>query len=1255
MKKIQLLGVLLLCFLIQSAIHGQVRSGKTNIPKGHQLYKSSKIKQNQESTAIEKPSQIRDKASDRLFYELDRTCDPMTRQIPQDILKKEESFIHNKKSLAFSGGKAKKSSSNWKNRGPFNVGGRTRALAIDITNENIILAGGVSGGLWRTENGGQNWNKVTRKFQNPSITAIVQDPRPGHQHIWYYGGGERLGNSASHNTPALYTGVGIYKSQDGGRTWELLPATVDNTPSNATPFDIVNSMVMNPTNGDLYVATFNGVHRSQDGGISFQEVLASGIDNRTEVTVTSQGKLYASVAKNGIYTSEEGINWTRISDNIFSLNQSIRTIFAINPLNEHEVFMFASRSSNNLYKYNAIDQSYIDLSDKLPTTTAPIGGLNTQGSYNMVIEIHPTNPDFIIIGGTNLFRTTDGFRTKVQDAPNNWIGGYSPKNDVSLYPDQHPDMHAVLFYPSNPNKVLNGNDGGVFVTDDITASSSFEEPVDWVSLNNGYITTQPYAVSFDPESESDDILAGFQDNGTWYTDQTDTNAFWEEQFGGDGSYNAFADNGRTQYVSSQRGNVFRLNQNESGDAVSLSWVRPAIGGSFAFITPFVLDPNNDNVMYMPAGRALLRNSNLDEIPSVSSIDELTAPTEVNWSEITKVESILTQNRPRRELNNITALDVSKFPEANKVYYGTGQGQIFRLDYADLPSSKPVDIFTGKGFPEKGFVSSIQVDPNNSNRVLVTFSNYNIPSLFFTDDAGDTWIDISGNLEENKDGTGNGPSVRWTSFLGNEDGILAGTSSGLYYANRILRENTVWQLENNQIGDGVVMQVRTRKDGLAALAVHGNGVFSKKFNVTPPRGEKTLFVNRKPEDIELSIKETPQFMTLDLSDVFKKEQGGSVEITVESSDENRDFIRYEFFNDKLEIFFFGTHSDVPNIDKEGEATIRLIATSGIQRLATEFKVRVFQKPFLKRLDTNWQLTDTRYPSAQAAENFITGEPLSIEAADLIVVPKGKTWNIERMKIMARGDDFSGANLSIPGDSARVRIYKDENGKPGEQIADMIDILRKNPVLEPFEPGEFDFGFPNTVALTEGNYWISFARLEEFYFFENIVWIQQIRLPDDPVFTNEGEPAFADKPNPHIRVVEGESFPIIEDWKPFDELPSSGLFPLNENTTKYKSQLIFSLFGEVTSLKNSKASNSDQKIDIAVYPNPSDGMFDIKFANNPNENINVRILDIRGKEIATYNFDKTQTNYSIDSSGWGPGIYIAKVHGEKTKLTTKIVRK
>ena len=124
-------------------------------------------------------------------------------------------------------------------------------------------------------------------------------------------------------------------------------------------------------------------------------------------------------------------------------------------------------------------------------------------------------------------------------------------------------------------------------------------------------------------------------------------------------------------------------------------------------------------MYLPVGNRIWRNNDLDELPLFSN-----ALATVNWVELGNTVTTAT----------ITALDISTFPEANKLYYGTSAGQIFRLDNANLDNQTVVDISTGKGLPP-GFVNDINVDPSNSDRVVVTFSNYGIPSLFLTNDGG----------------------------------------------------------------------------------------------------------------------------------------------------------------------------------------------------------------------------------------------------------------------------------------------------------------------------------------------------------------------------------------------------------------------------------------------------------------------------------------------------------------------------------------
>jgi hypothetical protein len=172
-----------------------------------------------------------------------------------------------------------------------------------------------------------------------------------------------------------------------------------------------------------------------------------------------------------------------------------------------------------------------------------------------------------------------------------------------------------------------------------------------------------------------------------------------------------------------------------------------------------------------------------------------------------------------------------------VYYGTSSGRVYRIDAASTGDPTPIDIWTGKGLPPAAYVSCLAVNPDDLGTVIATFSNYNIKSVFITHDGGNTWNSISGNLEQNPDGTGDGPSVRWCSIVPTQDSIyyFLGTSTGVYSTTQLNGDNTVWAQEGaNTIGNVVVDYIDYRQlDGLVVVATHGNGVFST--NLANPSG------------------------------------------------------------------------------------------------------------------------------------------------------------------------------------------------------------------------------------------------------------------------------------------------------------------------------------------------------------------------------------------------------------------------------------
>ncbi|MFT5306304.1 MAG: hypothetical protein ACI89M_001829, partial [Chitinophagales bacterium] len=184
-------------------------------------------------------------------------------------------------------------------------------------------------------------------------------------------------------------------------------------------------------------------------------------------------------------------------------------------------------------------------------------------------------------------------------------------------------------------------------------------------------------------------------------------------------------------------------------------------------------------------------------------------------------------------NYISAIGMS---EANSdvLYYGTHNGIVFKLSGV-LTGTLLKENLKQSNLPSGAYVSSIVPNPNNEDEVLLSYSNYETESIFFTNNGGDTWTNISGSLEENPDGSGAGPSVNWMHlYQDNEDTIyFAGTTSGLFATNELQAENTIWERQAiNEIGNVPVSMITSRTfDKNIVVATHGGGIYStKQFEV-----------------------------------------------------------------------------------------------------------------------------------------------------------------------------------------------------------------------------------------------------------------------------------------------------------------------------------------------------------------------------------------------------------------------------------------
>jgi len=857
MKKKLYYIVVTTIILINVAVSAYVILKINNDPANQKMpVKPLKINNDSEAT-MENPQA-------KAEYDLMRLHDPATGQIPYGIRSKELKFastLPKKYDARVSSKDRTKHIQNqtWNQRGPYDVGGRTRALGIDIASENRILAGGVSGGMWLSSDTGQTWMQTTASSQLHSVSCVGQDTRTGHQNVWYYGTGETDGNSATGENfaAATYLGDGIYKSIDSGLTWTVLPSTANDSPQvfnnnfdyvwkvQPFPFDTVNDVV--------FAAAVGHIYRSMDGGTTWNAVLGAtnNASAYSDFDISPTGIIYAELSPaitRGIYRSaDSGNTWTNITP-VGWPGTYHRTLSAIAPSNENTVYFLSEspgsgKLGHNLWKYTYISGdgsgaggSWTNISQSIPALGGN-GNYDSQGSYDMVLRVKPDNDSIVFLGGTNIYRSTNGFADTTTTMA---IGGYNlgTTNPLLLgidgvYPNHHPDQHNLAFFPSNTSKMLTSNDGGVQLTYNNLESDS----VHWIRCDNGYYTSQFYTIAVDHATAGDPIIiGGMQDNGNFFTNSTNPTVPWLPISGADGTYSAIADGKSYYYGSIQSGVTGRLNISNTGavNPFTLTRIDPTGGTGYLFINPFILDPNNNKIMYLAGGSFLWRNSDLTQIAPLNF-----GTTSTNWTELTHTNVG----------GSISAMGVSK-NQPNIVYFGTSSGRVYRIDGANAGNPTPVDIWTGKGFPVGAYVSCVAVDPDDLGTVVATFSNYSVKSVFITHDGGNTWNSISGNLEQHPDGSGDGPSVRWCSIVPTQDSVyyFLGTSTGVYSTTQLNGDNTVWAQEGaNTIGNVVVDYIDFRQvDGLVAVATHGNGVYST--NLANPSGIKT---QNNPVDFSIS--------------------------------------------------------------------------------------------------------------------------------------------------------------------------------------------------------------------------------------------------------------------------------------------------------------------------------------------------------------------------------------------------------------------
>jgi len=659
---------------------------------------------------------------------------------------------------------AQASSFTWTQAGPGNIGGRVRSLLIHPSNPNVMYAGAVTGGVWKSVDGGANWTILTDPSAVITVGHMAMDPT--NPNVIYAGTGESYQG---------YPGLGIYKSTDGA-TFVVLPST-----ANAN-FAYVNKLSIGHGNPQhIYAATRNGLWASMDGGTTWARQISAnvyGCDDVQARTDTSADYLFATcggttVSGGYIVYRNTDAGGSGTWEKVLSDPAMARTSIAIAPSQQSTVYAIAASNGSDIAKYKdglqAVYRSQTNgdagtwttqtsntdpvllntslLSSPLCTSSQKVYSV---GWYANVAAVDPTNPNRLWAGASDIYRSDDGGVT--------W--------NVTSLAGSHVDNHVFLFDPtydgSANQSVYLGNDGGIFRSDNAlvalsgaTSNCTSKYPLTWKSLNNSFAATQFYDGAPFPGGTS--YFGGTQDNGMIRGNDTGGMNGWNVIYGGDGRFTAIDPADASTIFMGNNSLMFHKSTDGGGTTpIAMSGIPSSETGMF--VTPFAIDPNDGMRLWLGGQSALYR-----------TVDGANT-----W----------TVAAPQRSGKSffVAAVAVSPF-DSNTVMFGATDGSIYRSTSA---LSSGTDVWASTQ-PRLTSVSWIAFDPNSPGVVYATYSAYrngnaNVYHIYKSTDGGATWTGI--------DGTGAGalpdtpihtlivdPQNSSTLYVGSDSGMFVTTDGG----------------------------------------------------------------------------------------------------------------------------------------------------------------------------------------------------------------------------------------------------------------------------------------------------------------------------------------------------------------------------------------------------------------------------------------------------------------------------------------------
>ena len=631
----------------------------------------------------------------------------------------------------------------WLSLGPGNIGGRTRSIVVHPNNGNLLWAGSVGGGVWRTDDGGQSWEPVDDFMANLAVTTMVMDPTD--PKVIYAGTGEGFSN-----VDALQ-GAGVFRTTDGVH-WQQIPSTT------GAGFQSVNRLSISKNGKVLLAATAKGIFRSTDAArVTWTKVLAEDIAD-VKFHPSDNQKAVAGGRVNGqaYYSTDGGASW-KVATHSQPWGGRVELAYAAK--NPTRVYASVDVNSGQIWRSTNGGKTYTRRQSLAPDG-GPAPYLAEQGWYdNAIWAGDPTDANLVIVGGVDLWRSTDGGDT-LKDISTWW----DPR---SAHADHHCIVADPRFNGGSNKRVYFGNDGGIYRANDVrTVGNNASRPrvKGWKELVNTYGVTQFYGAAGNADSGS--IVGGAQDNGTLLFTSAAGPEGWTEMFGGDGGWCASDQTDPNVFYGEY---VFlQIHRSLDGGASAhficglrddWTWkplpfrIPDAFNQNALFIAPFVLDPNDpDRIL---AGATSLWRTNDAKRPNTQNAGPA-------WASIKPSAGTF-----------ISAIAVAR-GNPKVVWVGHTDGQVYKTTNGTgtTPTWRRMDQTGPRPLTVRRYCTGITVDAQDHDTVYVTFGGYTQGNVWKTTDGGATWSNLGQALPA-------APARALTLHPDNSDLVYAGTEVGVF--------------------------------------------------------------------------------------------------------------------------------------------------------------------------------------------------------------------------------------------------------------------------------------------------------------------------------------------------------------------------------------------------------------------------------------------------------------------------------------------